>query len=95
MSDELKLRKAAERAAQAEELLKNPLLVEAFVLLRDAYIAEWEKSHARDTDARERLWQATQIVGKVQTHLEQVAANGAVAKHALRDFEKPKRFGIV
>lgn len=96
MTDELKLRKDAERAAQAEELLKHPLLVEAFTELEASYINGWKSTPARDTEAREKLWQAVQIVGKVRTHLEHIAANGAMAKHELAKLtEKPKRFVIV
>lgn len=80
MSDELKLRKDAERGSRAENLLDNPLIVEAFNELEQAYIKHWRESTAlNDAQGRERLWQAVQILGKVRKHLQTVAADGRVA----------------
>ena len=80
MSDELKLRKDAERGAQAQNLLENGLIAEAFDTLETEYIKHWRSSTVlNDVQGRERLWQAVQILGKVRTHLEMVAAGGRMA----------------
>lgn len=96
MIDEIKARRSAERAAQAEALLRSGLVTEAFTELKASYVAAWEETTTRDTEAREKLWLATQIVGKVQAHLVTIAANGAIARRDLEELTaKPKRFGIV
>jgi hypothetical protein len=87
------------RGAQAEALLANELLVEAFNTLDAEYNAAWRNSGARDTEGRERLWQAIQILSKVQLHLKFVIEDGKIAKRQLEEIEKlgsrAKIFGIV
>jgi hypothetical protein len=85
--DEYAVRSDAERGAQAERLLESDLLKEAFTALEAEYLNAWKATGARDTEARERLWQAFQIVGKVKTHLATVAANGNLAQKELAEIE--------
>jgi hypothetical protein len=82
MTDD-KLTSDTVRGAQAKALLDNELLAEAFARLDADYIAAWRATPVRDTDARERLWQATQIVGKVRDHLTAVLNNGKLAQRQL------------
>lgn len=82
MTDKLEL--AAARGQRAKALLEDELLAGAFEGLRADYLKFWEATTARDTDARERLWQAMQILGKVRTHLENIVANGTMAEHEIR-----------
>ena len=82
MSDD-KLQTAIGRGARAQELLRSELLQEVFAKLDTEYIAAWRRTPARDTDARERLWQATQIVGKVKGHLAIIASDGKLAQREL------------
>ncbi len=81
--DELALNKAIERAARAEALQRDELLTEALDALDRDYVAAWRATHARDTDARERLWQAVQVVAKVRDHLAHVVAGGRLAQREL------------
>jgi hypothetical protein len=85
MVDELALNQAAERAARAQRLTEDELLTEAFERLKEDYMAAWLGTAARDTDARERLWQAVQIVGKVRDHLGMVMAGGRLANRELAE----------
>lgn len=87
MSDEHQTRSDAVRGAQAEQLLGHELLNEAFLSLEAEYLNAWKATGARDTDARERLWQAFQIVGKVKSHLAMIASNGALARKELEEIE--------
>jgi hypothetical protein len=82
MTDD-KLEAAIGRGARAKELLRSELLQEVFAKLDAEYIAAWRRTPARDTDARERLWQATQIVGKVKDHLAVIANDGKLAQAEL------------
>jgi hypothetical protein len=83
--DEFKLNKAKERGAQAEALLRNELLTEAFKQLEARYIAAWGSTHPHETETRENLWRATQILGDVRRHLIRVAADGKLANKELSD----------
>jgi len=71
------------RGKRAEILLQDELLTEAFDTLRAEYIKAWETTGATHTDARERLWQALQIIGKVKTHLHSAVSNGKLAHFEL------------
>lgn len=70
---------ARARGARAQALLDDPLLTESFEQLEASYIDVWKHSPARDQDGRERLFTAVQIIGKVRSHLEQVATDGTIA----------------
>lgn len=91
MADELALNRAAERAARADALLRDELLQEAFATLERDYVKAWRETAARDTDARERLWQAVQLVAKVRDHLAGIVAGGNLARRELADLAQRKR----
>jgi hypothetical protein len=78
-----KLETAIARAARAKELLQSELMKEIFTQLEADYIAGWRNTCARDTDARERVWLAVQVVGLVKDHLIIVANNGKLAQAEL------------
>jgi hypothetical protein len=84
-----KLQRDIVRGARAHELLKNELLKESFATLERDYIEAWKITPARDTDGRERLWQAVNIVGKVRDHLVKVANDGKLAQRHLNELVKP------
>jgi hypothetical protein len=96
MTDEIALNRAIGRAAQAQRLLDDELLREAFATLDRDYTKAWRETAARDTDARERLWQACQVVAKVRDHLANVLNGGKLAQRELNELaERHKRFGII
>lgn len=99
MSDEDRLNRAAAKAARAQELLDNELLTEAFTGLESNYTAAWRATTIDDIAAREKLFLAINIVGKVRDHLTTVVTNGKVAQAELKELaqlaERKKRFGIV
>ena len=76
------------RGARAKALMDNELLQEAFAKLEADYIGAWRATPARDTDARERLWQAVNVLGKVRDHIGHVAADGNLAQRQLDDIVK-------
>lgn len=75
----------AQRARDAEELLDNPLLAEAFDKIESSYMNEWRQSKLPDLEERERLWLAIQVLGEVKRHLRVVVENGVVAQ---RDIDR-------
>lgn len=99
MTDETKLNQATGKAVRAQELLDNELLTEAFKGLEDSYSAAWRTTSIDDVAAREKLFLAINVVGKVRDHLTAIVANGKLAQAELKELvqvaERRKRFGIV
>jgi hypothetical protein len=99
MNDHNRLGQAAVKALRAQELLDNELLTEAFRGLEENYTAAWRASTIDDVGAREKLFLAINIVGKVRDHLTAIVANGKLAQAELKDMaqtaERRKRFGVV
>lgn len=87
MTDD-RLQRDIVRGARARALMDDELLQEAFAKLEADYIGAWRATPARDTDARERLWQAVNVLGKVRDHLGQVAAAGKLAQRQVDDLLK-------
>jgi hypothetical protein len=82
MSDD-KLQHTLSRGARADLLLKDELLKQAFSQLEKDYVDAWRQTSARDTDGRERLWQAVNVVRKVHDHLIKVLNDGKLAQREL------------
>lgn len=99
MTDEFKLGEAAAKAVRAQELLDNELLTEAFAGLETAYTTAWRSTMIDDTGAREKLFLAINVVGKVRDHLSNIVTNGRLAQAELKELaqtaERKKRFGIL
>lgn len=97
--DEIKLGEAAAKAVRAQDLLDNELLSEAFKGLEDSYTAAWRATGIDDVAARERLFLAINVVGKVRDHLTAIVINGKLAQAELKELaqvaERRKRFGIL
>ena len=86
-----KLHRDMVRGARAAELLGNELLQESLSVLERDYVEAWKITPARDTDGRERLWQAVNIVGLVRDHLVKVANNGKLAQRQLNELASRTR----
>lgn len=78
--DDDKIQRQINEMAYAAQLINNEFLWKQFDYLTNEYIEAWKVVPARDTDARERLWQAVQVVGKVRQHLTKVLSDGKVTK---------------
>ncbi len=89
MSDDIATARDIQRAQQADQLLANPLLTEAFAEQKKQLLEYWQgKTKSEDTAARERLWQAYQIVGMVEAHLHALVAGGRMAGAHLKQIAK-------
>jgi len=97
--DETKLTEAVAKAMRAQDLLGNELLSEAFKGLEESYTSAWRATAIDDVVAREKLFIAINIVGKVRDHLTAIVASGKLAQAELKEIaraaERRKRFGIV
>ena len=99
MTDENKLDQAVGKGGRAQDLLDNELLSDAFTGLEDSYTAAWRATGIDDVAAREKLFLAINIVGKVRDHLAAIVTNGKLAQAELKEIaqaaERRKRFGIL
>lgn len=82
-TDDIALTMKTSRAARAQALQNDELLKESFDTLESEYIKAWRSSDARDDDARQRLWQAVNVLGKVRDHLQRVISDGKIAQAEL------------
>ncbi len=71
---------AINRGAQAEALLRNEMLLGAFKSLEGDYLKAWGSTTVGETQARENLWRATQILGDVLNHLKLIVRDGKIAQ---------------
>ena len=99
MADDVQLARDLSRAEKARAALDNDVLADAFATLEQEYIKAWRETPARDTDGRERLWQAVQIIGKVKTHLQSAVNDGTLAAKEVDSLarlgERRKIFGVI
>lgn len=97
MSNDTKLHEAAAAGHRAASALE--VVGEAFAALEAEYTAAWKNTAARDQDARERLFLATQIAGKVRAHLKRMVDDGRLAERELNEIsrygERRKLLGLV
>ncbi len=101
--DESQLHHDISRAEQARALLDNWVLAEAFAALERSYVDAWRSTLVNDAAAREKLFLAVNIVGKVRDQLARLVADGALANRELKQLadeivrvaERKRRFGIV
>jgi len=84
MTDDLALARATEKAAQAQRLLDDPMLKDAFNGLEEAYISAWRSTTIDDVTGREKLFLAINVVGKVRDHLRIIVDNGKLASAELK-----------
>lgn len=89
--DEIKLTQAQVAGSHAQQLLDSESFNKTVQYLRDEYIDAWQRTHLNDEKGRERLWQAVQLLGKIQDNLKKVAANGKLATRDLAAIKYLKR----
>ena len=78
-----KLQAAITKAAQADALLRSETLQGAFKLLEADYIKAWAATEPAETEARENLWRAVQVLGDVRRHLHSAVSDGKIAQTEL------------
>jgi hypothetical protein len=83
--DEHKLLRDAERASQAQALLDNDLIREAFDNLEQEYTEALFVTRPDQVQGRESLYLAVNVVRKVRAHLSNIIGNGKLASSVLRE----------
>jgi len=74
------------RADDAKRLLETPLFKESLDKLKKLYAESLFNTGAKETETREKLWLAYNIVGKVEQHIQEISDTGKLAKKQLEDF---------
>ena len=77
--NEGKLFEEQDRGSQAESLLRNPILVEAFDVLSEAYLNAWKESPVKAEEDRERIFLMYKNLLSVRAHLEEIVNTGKLA----------------
>lgn len=78
------------RAHRAEELIGNPLYIEAITAMQAAMFEQFSDSKLVDADERHELWQRMQLLKQFQSKFESIVKQGSKAKDTLTLLEKAK-----
>jgi len=62
------------------------LFKEALNELKKLYAESLFNTGAKETETREKLWLAYNVVGKVEQHIKEILDTGKLAKKQLEDF---------
>jgi hypothetical protein len=82
------------RAEQAQRILSDPLVVEAFATLERDCVEEWRRAPARDVEGRERLWLMLKLVEKLRQHFAGLVETGQLASRRIAELEKERRLNL-
>lgn len=80
-----------QRAQEADRLLSNPLLVEAFDKVRDGLVSSMESSPLGDKETHNRLVIALQLLGQIEKRIKEVADTGRLTAIQV---EQKRLFGL-
>ena len=83
-----KLNQEVNQANKAKQLFENPLLKDSFDKLKKLYSESLFNTGAKETETREKLWLAYNVVGKVEQNLLEIIDTGKLASKQLEDFRK-------
>ena len=79
MDDEHQLIREIDRGQQARAICEAPIFRAAVDGLRDQLMAEWRETAGRDTQAREQLWLAQNLLQRIEAHLVTAMTTGQMA----------------
>ena len=87
--DQAKRSAEVSRSNQAKQILESELFKESVDTLKKIYSeALLEKTGAKESETREKLWIAYNVVGKVEQHLQSILETGKLAEKQLEVFRK-------
>ena len=81
-----KLQQEVSQSNKARQLLDNPLFKESLDQLKKLYAESLFNTGANESETREKLWLAYNVVGKVEQHIKEILDTGKLAKKQLEDF---------
>jgi hypothetical protein len=68
-----------QRGIDAQRLIEEPLLIEAFEKIEQEVFEAWRTSPVRDQEAREKLYLTQAMLTKLKLHLQSVMETGMLA----------------
>ena len=69
-----------ERERRAKSLIDDPLLNEAFDVLKEDLMNRWSSSGSADLEARESIWLAMRLLDKIHGHITSIIETGRMNK---------------
>ena len=76
-------REDLEKGNKADILLKNAVFIEVFDNLEKQFLDVWKSSPLKDNEERERIYYLYQSLQALKSAIENVSANGRIAKAQL------------
>ena len=68
-----------ERERRAQSLITDPLLKEAFDVLKEDLMNRWNHSGSTDLQARESIWLAMRLLDRIHAHITSIVETGRMA----------------
>ena len=65
-----------QRVSRAKNLLSDPLLNEAFDVLRKDLMNRWDSSGSTELEARESIWLAMRLLDRIHAHISSIVETG-------------------
>ena len=69
-----------ERERRAQSLINDPLLNEAFDVLKEDLMSRWNNSGSTDLEARESIWLAIRLLDRIHSHIQSIVDTGHMNK---------------
>jgi hypothetical protein len=70
---------ATTRAAHAQRLMDDPLLIEALANIRHQAINAWQATATADQQQREIAWLTVKVVNRIEAELQSIIDEGKIA----------------
>ena len=93
MSEHDQLQREINRGAEADALMKNPLVKEALDTLEKEIVLAWENTPMRDHEAREKAWMFYVTVRKFRNIFFSFVETGKLASFQLNEKKTFNIFG--
>lgn len=90
--NEGKAREKIDRANNADALLRNEILQDAFVYLDTQFTEAWKQTPVQDKEARENLYLLSQNLSAIKNYIYRVVEDGKLAQSALDGLQLNRKF---
>ncbi|NIR49997.1 hypothetical protein GWO43_15980 [candidate division KSB1 bacterium] len=87
--NENKLRMEAQRGKQAQDVLDNELVKDAFSKIENALNETWKRSDPNDTEGRERVYLSIKLLQRFKDQFEFAVRTGNIAEDELLRIKDP------
>lgn len=87
----MSLESDVERGMQAQRLLKDPLIVEAFSTLRQTLLEAFERCPIRDREGQHELRLMLELLGQFKSFFDLAVSDGELAAQTIHAREESKK----